>query len=316
MTKHWPGFGSDQPSVESDATASSSPNGVSPEDVAGAPGGLEEQVARDRDISATDNGTTAPDPWADAEVGAAAAAVDDAQVFLAELVRTLQSTAGLERVRVAEDTERRRQAHIDQIRARQTSEADRMRELADDDTKAIDAWADGETKRIQLERERRATKRQGDLESSLAEHTSKIDAEIDRVEAAIAAYRAEVDLFFDGLDRQTDLVLIAKQATRRPAFPVLDDVSEPAAASSGGADDGATGEEANGQVAPAGVGVMDPDAASQPVESWLVPPATSVDPEPATASEEGSTSRSMFQSVAVHRPMGRPRRDEGDRSDD
>lgn len=314
MTKHWPGFGSDQPSVDSDATASSSPNGVSPEDAPGVPDGLEEQVAKNGEVSTTDEGTITADPWADAEVGAAAAAVDDASVFLAELVRTLQSTAGLERVRVAEETEQRRQAHIDQIRARQASEADRMRELSDDDTKAIDAWADGETKRIQLERERRATKRHDDLSASLAEHTSKIDGEIERVETAIAAYRAEVDVFFDGLDRQTDLVLIAQQATRRPAFPMLDDVAKGIPAPVAEADDSATVEEANGQVAPESVGVMDPDAASHPVESWLVQPATSVEPEPAGVVEDGEKSGSMFQSVAVHRPMGR-RRDAEDNSD-
>jgi hypothetical protein len=310
MTKHWPGFGSDQPTVESEATGSGSENGVSPDDAVGLPdGSVEERVATEGEVSAAaDNGAATPAGWADAEVGAAAEAGDDGSVFLAELVRTLQTTAGLERVRIAEETEQRRQAHIDQIRSRQASEADRMRELAGDDTKAIDAWADGETKRIQLERERRATKRNEDLETSLAEHTSKIDREVERVETAIAAYRADVDAFFDGLDRQTNLVLMAKQATRRPVFPTLDAVAESVADSSADADESE----------PAAVGVMDPQAAPEPVESWLVPPETS--PEPALAAafadvEQGGQPRSsgsLFQSTPVERPMSRPRRDAND----
>lgn len=321
MTKHWPGFGSEQPTVESEATGSGSANGVAPEDSIEVSGGAAEQPAATEEnvVATAEDGKTAADAWADAEVGAAAAAVDDASVFLAELVRTLQTTAGLERVRVAEETEKRRQAHIDQIRSRQASEADRMRELAGDDTRAIDAWADGETKRIQVERERRATKRNQDLETSLAEHTSKIDQEIERVETAVAAYRAEVDAFFDGLDHQSDLVLIAKQATRRPIFPALDAV----AAVDGGPES-------------PGVGVMDPQAPAVPAESWASPAeanswpglagafeeadragnaADSAEPVPAAVEGSPSESGSLFQSTPVERPMSRSRRDanEGDR---
>ncbi len=194
-----------------------------------------------------------------------------------------------------------------------------MRELAADDTKAIDAWADGETKRIRLERERRATKRNTDLETSLAEHTSKIDQEIERVETAVASYRAEVDAFFDGLDHQSDLVLIAKQATRRPTFPALDAIGETA-----------------GETASPAVGVMDPQAPAVPAESWASAEASSwpglagafedadragdsgepAEPVPSAREASGSGSGSLFQSTPVDRPMSRSRRDanEGDRS--
>ena len=243
---------------------------------------------------------------------------DDA--FLAELVRTLQTTAGVERVRIAEEADQRRQSHIDEIRARQSSEADRMRDLANTDTKAIDSWANGETKRIQAERERRTKERRDDLEKSLAEYTAKIDQEIETVEAAISAYRAEVDAFFESLDGETDLVRIAQHATRRPAFPSLDLAMAPVAAAEAEA---AAAAESEPQV----VGVMDaseadgvdPDLQALPD---IAPAGVALDnvetanpeEEAATVASDGSSIRSgsVFESVPVTRPMSRFRWDTKD----
>ena len=227
-----------------------------------------------------------------------------------------------------------------------------MRELAAEDMKAIEAWADGERKRIQLERHRRATELHEDLDLSLAEHRSKIDREIEGVEKAIAAYRAEVDAFFEGLDRETDVVQIAQHAAWRPVFPTLDAVDEPVTVPSadtataepsttdvppsGSDDHGATGA-GSGPGEPAVVGVMDPQANPEPVESWTAKPETSPEPVPAEASgdvDQGgqahesaepvaatagashSAVSSLFESVQVLRPMAWLRREAngGDRS--
>jgi len=333
MSDQWPEFGSQQPNAESGGDGSSSTDGASVEDALSAPDGPAEERSATQDqpggespgavepaagdvvSGAAGDATAAPNQPADAD-DAAAAAPEDGSVFLAELVRALQTTAGLERVRIGEDTERRRQAHIDRVRAREASEAERMRELAGEDMKAIEAWADGETKRIQLERERRATTLQEDLEASLAEHRSKIDREIDAVEAAIATYRAEVDAFFEGFGRETDLILIAHRAARRPVFPTLEAAAETV-----------------GATEPAAVGVMDPHAAAEPIESWAAPRETNPEPAPAgapdgvdqesvaaepaepvaaaTGQTEGSSSH-LLQSVTVKRPMSWLRRDAND----
>ena len=310
MSERWSAIGSEEP-AESVATGSSSANGAKPDDIVGLRDGPE--------------------------------AADEGSVFLAELVRAMQTTAGLERVKIGEDTERRRQAHIDRVRTRQASEAERIRELAAEDMKAIDAWSDGEKQRIKLERERRTTDLRDDLDLSLSEHSSKIDLEIAAVETVIATYRADVDAFFDGLDRETDLVLIAQQAASRPIFPTLDAVAtmvatdvtdvaeiEPVTAEAvpAGADDGASGAEPAGVTEPTMVGVMDPQAAAEPVESWLTPPETSPQPvragpfddvdqgdaaregaEPVTAAigQGDSKSGAMLQSMPI-KPMGWLRR--------
>lgn len=259
------------------------------------------------------------------------AAHADESAFLAELVRAVKSTAGTERARIADETEGRRQSHIDRIRARQAAEAERMRELAAEDQQAIDAWADDEAKRIQAERERRGQELQRDLEQSLAEHRSGIDREIDAVEAAIATYRAQLESFFEELDGETDLVRIAQQAARRPTFPDLDAVaqatgalwatapepvpesSEPGPPEAGDALASAEGGEAE----PSVVGVMDASPADT-TDAWLAGPASGrvgADVETVDGAEEpvapealpGSMGRraSLLASVPALRPMSR-----------
>jgi hypothetical protein len=268
---------------------------------------------------------------------------DDGSQFHAELVRAMQTTAALERIRIGEDSARRRQAQIEVVRARQASEADRMRELARDDMKAIESWAAGEIKRIKHERERRAKDLNEDLDLSIAEHSSKIDQEIDGIDAAIGSYLTEVDAFFDGLAEQTDPVQIARHAAKRPAFPALDAVAvaetdelpapDQATAEVDAESPPADGEDGAADAAePAVVGVMDSTAEAEPAESWGASPEASPevvsaessgaveenahaaeDAEPVTAAVASghSGSGSLFESVSVMRPMSWLRRDGG-----
>jgi hypothetical protein len=214
--------------------------------------------------------TAAPEAASALEAGPALEApADDGSLFLAELVRAMRTTVGIERSRIGEDADRRRQALIDQVRARQALEADRMRELAGQDKRAIDAWAEGETRRILAERERREKELNADLETSLAGHRARVDQEIERVEAAVALYRAEVNAFFEGLDRETDPVLIAQHAALRPVFPKLDAVAE-----------------APGSTEPTMVGVMAAEALAARIASW---PSGSTNAADATAASSNAT---------------------------
>ncbi|HET9613264.1 MAG TPA: hypothetical protein VFP22_00510 [Candidatus Limnocylindrales bacterium] len=155
---------------------------------------------------------------------------DEDAAFLSELARAMKGAAAAERARVAEDTDRRRADHIAAIHARRDSEAQRIRELAEQDRKGIDAWAEAELQRIQQERERRTTGVEDDLQKSLAEHRTRIEWEIARVEEAIRSYRSDVDAFFASLDHETDPVTIAQHAGRRPTFPALDSLTATAVA--------------------------------------------------------------------------------------
>lgn len=320
----------------------------------GASEALETGIAEQGEVAVATAESSSPEAAASTEpapevatgaVAESSANQDHSPAFLAELAKAMQATAAAERVRIGEDTERRRLESIDRIRARQAEEADRMRDLASEERRAIDVWAEGEMERIRLERERREAALNEDLETSLTQHGSKIDQEIERVEAAIAAYRTEVDTFFAGLDRETDVVQIARQATRRPMFPALDTVvaveetateSSPAAI----AEEPGQGSEP-GDSGPAAsptplVAVMDSEPSSEsPGEPWAPPArvdalaedatgeatgevATSQDDEAvpvATATAAPESSSSIFQSVPVLRPMSWLRRDpnSGDR---
>ena len=144
--------------------------------------------------------------------------------FLDDLAKAMRTTAAAEQARDAEFTDQRRQAHLDAIRAREALEAEELRELAKEDVKGIDAWSDGEIKRIKLERERRIASRREQLQVRLEEHRLVVASEVEAVEAAISSYRIETERFFDRLGSQTDPVEIARQAGTRPPFPDLEQI--------------------------------------------------------------------------------------------
>jgi hypothetical protein len=162
--------------------------------------------------------TNGTDP---AGFGAGSDGVADGGQFLAELAKAMQTTAAAEQARNAEETEQRRQSHIDAIRAREAIEAEELRELAKDDVKGIDAWSDGEIKRIKLERERRIAARREQLQIRLEDHRTVVGREVEAVEASVGAYRADIAEYFRRLESETDPVAIARYAGTRPPFPDL-----------------------------------------------------------------------------------------------
>lgn len=163
-----------------------------------------------------------PDAIAAASESPAGGRADDGDAFLADLARGMQATAAAEHARDVESTGLRRQAHLDAIRAREALDAEELRDLAKEDVKGIDAWSDGEIKRVKLERERRIASRREQLQIRLEEHRAVVGREVEAVEAAVTAYKTEIEQFFTRLEFETDPVEIARQAGNRPAFPALD----------------------------------------------------------------------------------------------
>jgi hypothetical protein len=286
VSEQWSDFDSSKSNSGSEASGESSANGVAPESAIGVaePFGEDHETTEAESIEPAGEASLSDADAATAEAAAAAAAAtaaaepsDQGSEFVAELVRAMQAAAGLERARIGEDIDRRRQQQIDEVQARKASEADRMRELAAEDVQAIDAWVEVETARIQLERERRATAVREDLETSLAEHSTKIDREIETLERGISIYRAQVEAFFDSLDGETDPILIAQKAASRPVFPALGAAAEAVAVASPVE---ATEVEPSSVDEPSVVGVMDPGAGTEPVESWAASADSSPEFEP------------------------------------
>ena len=122
--------------------------------------------AWDASSAFSSNGSDAVDPTDGAEL----TEIDDRTQFLGDLARVMQSTVASEQTRNTELAEQRRKAHVDGIREREAEEIEELRELAKDDIKGIDAWSEGEIKRIKLERERRIASRREQLQTRLEEH--------------------------------------------------------------------------------------------------------------------------------------------------
>jgi hypothetical protein len=147
--------------------------------------------------------------------------LDDRTKFLSDLARVMQTTVAGEQSRNTEATDARLKAHLDSIRAREALVAEELRELAKDDVKGIDAWSEGEIKRIKLERERRIASRREQLQIRLEEHRAVIAREVAAVDAAVSGYREQMDEFFGRLELETDPVAIASYAGTQPTFPDL-----------------------------------------------------------------------------------------------
>jgi len=308
VSEQWSEFDSEKTDGGSEASGESSANGVAPESAIGVaePLGEEPATTDAESIESAGEASLSDADAATAEAAAAAAAAtaaaeasDEGSEFVAELVRAMQTAAGLERARIGEDIDRRRQQQIDEVQARKASEADRMRELAAEDVQGIEAWVEVETARIQLERERRATAVREDLETSLAEHSTKIDREIETLERAISIYRAQVEAFFDSLDGETDPILIAQKAASRPLFPALGVAAEAVAVASPAE---AVEVEPSSAGEPSVVGVMDPEAAAEPAESWVASADTSPEFEPVAALDDVATDGAARDEAATEAP--------------
>ncbi|MEA2578419.1 MAG: hypothetical protein QOD78_2007 [Chloroflexota bacterium] len=277
------------------------------------------------EATATDGETAAPAVVAEA---AGETPIDDGAAFLAALAQAMQSTAEAEKARIIAEMDARRDALVASVRARRESDATRMRELADEDLKGIDSWATAERERIQAERERRAQVVRADLELSLTQHGSKIDREIEVVEAAITAYRADVEAFFANIERETPIA-VAQQAGRRPVFPSIETISSAETTGSVPAS-----SEAVDATPAAPVGVMDPDSPAKPIGAWRAwtemsasadaiggasaatdpvdageTPAAEPVQVPVASGSNQSDSGSLVHAMPVSRPMSWLRRD-------
>ena len=260
-----------------------------------------------------------PHDDADTEAGAdsEAAVAAESPDFLGRLADAMRQTAEAERSRVREDIDRRRDEHLAAIQARRESEAARMREMAAEDRKSIEAWAAQERQRIQKERDERLSAVEADLATSLDEHGTEVDREVERVESAIAAHRTEVDTFFASLGSESDPVKIAQLAGQRPAFPDLE-TAAPAEASATGTDatepvaaGGSTSDGGDGTAEAIPVMASADEAASSESSSPAADAAPAA-PEPAAGAEADAEQPVMAtaanaeeEGVAVMDPIAR-----------
>ena len=147
---------------------------------------------------------------------------DDDADFPKRFVPAMHEAARSYRARLAEELELRRLAVMTGIRDERRAEAVTARRAAAQNRRAVDAWAATAQRQIKTERQRRKVEIQADLRRTLRVQNQKAEQRVKDIEAALAAYGAEVEAFFDAIERERDPLTIAQRARQTPAFPALD----------------------------------------------------------------------------------------------
>ncbi len=234
--------------------------------------------------------------------------------FLADLVRAMQSTAEENRNTLVDALRVEGKTSVDQIHARSAEEVDGLRRVADEDVAGIKDWSKAEIARIRAETEERIAERKQELELSLEGHAALVDREVEHVQARIAEYETEMDVFFGRLGEIEDPSEFAAMAAEMPEPPSLEEAS--AAARSAALDElirettaarrapeaEPVDEEAPRAMTEATQTVAEPvEAAAEPTEAVAEPTEAVTEPTEAVAERH----RGCHRAHRSHRRAGR-----------
>ncbi len=167
------------------------------------------------DPAATDGGTSdsAPAPGPPAR---------KPNKFMADLTKAMQTAAVSARTEALERFNAEAKERIEAIHADTANEAVELRKQADDDIAAIRDWSKGEIARIREETDHRIGERKGSLEREIEDHAGSIETRVERVQARVAAFEAEMEAFFERLMAEEDPTRFAALAESLPEAPPLD----------------------------------------------------------------------------------------------
>ena len=190
------------------------------------------------DPEAVGESDTVADPAAVGEADASAEtdAVDDTEAiasepdFLSELAVAMRGVAGQERERLSARTATDAASHIEDARGKGATEAESLRQVADDDVAAIETQTEADIERLRADAADRIEQRRAELESALARHATVVDGEVGAIEGALVEYDGELERFMDELDTVTDPSELARRARLLPSRPDLDRIREDARA--------------------------------------------------------------------------------------
>ena len=155
--------------------------------------------------------------------------------LMADLTRAMQTAAETARVETLERLQADAKAFIEEVHTRSGSEASDLRSRADEDVAGIRDWSKAEIARIREETDRRVTERKASLEGEIDAHAARIEHRIERVQAHVGRFEAEMAAFFEKLlaeDDPTHLAAMAENLPEPPSFndDLLDDDYVPPAA--------------------------------------------------------------------------------------
>ncbi len=177
---------------------------------------------------ASDATETIPEPTDDVSAAAESADVSapaparKPTKFLADLTKAMQSTAKAARNETLERFTADAKAAVERVHAAAAEEAAELRRIADEDIAGVRDWSKAEIARIREVTEGRISGRKADLEHELESHAGTIEARIERVNAFVAAFEADLTSFYDRLFAEDDPSRFAAMAEHLPEAPSLE----------------------------------------------------------------------------------------------
>jgi hypothetical protein len=190
-----------------------------PEMIDAAPAATDHEAAVETP-AASEPATTAPAPQA--APAPAPAAPRKQNRFMADLTKAMQAAAETERADTLARFGAEAKTHIEAIHASSATEATDLRKQADEDIVAIRDWSKAEIARIREETDERISHRKTTLEHEIEEHAAFIEARIERVQARVDAFEAEMAAFFERLLAEDDPTRFAAMAETLPEPPPFD----------------------------------------------------------------------------------------------
>ena len=172
-----------------------------------------------------------PNPGADwTPMSAPAQALEPAPIaaprkpnkFMADLSKAMQAAAETAREETLARFHADAKAHIDGIQSSTSTEVTDLRKKADDDVAAIREWSKAEIARIREETDQRVTARKTALEREIEEFNETIEWRVQRVQARVDAFEAEMAAFFERLLAEDDPTRFAAMAESLPEPPPFD----------------------------------------------------------------------------------------------
>lgn len=148
--------------------------------------------------------------------------------FLGELARAMHQAATSQHERLTAELERLSVEQVEVIEARATAEVESLQVASDADLAAVQSWAQAETDRIGLERERRVDAGRERIASQLDRAHAIKDRELFAVQVAADGHRNEIDQFFERLEREGHPAAIARIASTLPPLPAFEEIAEDA----------------------------------------------------------------------------------------
>ena len=139
--------------------------------------------------------------------------------FLADLNRAMHTAAESARSTTVSHYQADAKAFIEQIHGSSATDVNEFRKQADDDIGGIRDWSKAEIARIREETEQRIVARKAQLEEDLEVHAGYIERQIERVQARVAGFEAQMSEFFEELLAVEDPTRFASMAQNLPEPP-------------------------------------------------------------------------------------------------